>query len=207
MLGRLHLRESFSKMLLQLLSLALSGSDDPTAPLSSGGRGESCIAHHQSESQAAQAHFGLLCGWTSSTQRYWAPPPSSFIICFLFSYLCLTFCCFCAIHHCYFPVFYIRCPTIPPFPHLIYRGQWKQAVIRSANSPAPLWPCSDLALACVLGEPAHKWWALSTGVTHLRCMEDALRSDCSDRPHSEPYSFSSVCAYVFWATLKDRLLN
>lgn len=34
---------------------------------------------HQSGSQAAQAHLGWLCGWASSTQRYWAPLPSLFL--------------------------------------------------------------------------------------------------------------------------------
>lgn len=40
MLCRLHLKECFRKTLLQLLSLVLSGSDAPAAPLSSGGEGK-----------------------------------------------------------------------------------------------------------------------------------------------------------------------
>lgn len=92
---RVHLMASLRKTMLQQLSLVLSGSDVPAAPLSSGGRGESCIALHQSGSRDAPMHLGWLCGWTSSTQRYWDPPPSLFLTNFQKSF----FICFLCFHH------------------------------------------------------------------------------------------------------------
>lgn len=107
-----------------------------------GGREESCIELHQSEGQAAKAHLGWLCGWTSSTQRYCPPPfPSPFLIFFFFCTSSFTNCFLLFLPLlallfllCYSSLlFFPFSLSVSPSPHLIHRSQWKQAVIRSAN--------------------------------------------------------------------------
>lgn len=107
-----------------------------------GGRGKSCIVLDQSQSQAAQAHLGWLCGWTSSTQRYWAPSPvrfsalfSLFIIHPLPSLLALLF-----LYHQSSLLYSFSLHAISPHhPLSPYPPQpGKTCFIRSANGPAPL---------------------------------------------------------------------
>lgn len=149
MLCRLHLKECFRKTLLQLLSLVLSGSDAPAAPLSSGGEGKELHCAPPIREPGCSGAPRLALRVNKLYPEILSPPPWSVshhfflppLLSFAFSFFTLwsLFCFYCAIYHCYFSLVSILCPTIPPSTHLLHRCQRKQAVIKCASSPAPLW--------------------------------------------------------------------